>query len=303
MIYRVENLKKRYGNKEVLKGLSFEINKGEIFSILGNNGAGKTTLIKIMSNCLIANSGDVFFKNSNIKSLGNSYFKNIGVVLEGERNTYWYMTGIENIKYFGMLYGLSKSEILTRAEELLAKFNLFDARNEKVAHYSRGMHQKLSIIIGMLHKPEVLFLDEPTLGLDVLSKNILIEEIKTLSKEEKITIILTSHQLDVVEELADRVLLLEQGKIAFLDSIGELKKLHAGGSYKISFFGSVDLTKLDVPINVIEELNNGWSTIEVSDNFKVVMEVSNYLAKNECTIYSINRQGSSLEDIITKIWR
>ncbi|OEF99486.1 hypothetical protein BHF71_08975 [Vulcanibacillus modesticaldus] len=305
MKYSIKNLSKDYKKKNVLKELNFDIQEGEILSILGKNGAGKTTLIKILANLLYPTSGEVYYQGTPLSRLGSSYYDEIGVVLEGSRNIYWYMSAIENIQYFGSLYGLKEKDITIRGNKLLKQFGLFEDRNKKVGQFSRGMQQKLAIIISMIHSPKVLFLDEPTLGLDVISKNTLIEEIKSLSTNDKITIILTSHQLDVVEELSDRILMLNEGTIELFESVADLKKLHGTGSYVIECKGFIDENLLLNKYNDTKiKINKEWVEISVeNDNYDYVSAIASELTKYNCTIDSIKRKGASLEEVIYNKWK
>ena len=179
-MYRVTELRKSYGKKAdlVLKGLSFDVNRGEILGILGVNGVGKTTLIKLLLRALETSGGKIEFIGNDLSKISlRKYYKEVSAVLEGNRNVYWYLTGFQNIEYFGRLKQLEDSEIVEKSEELLKTFDLYDARNQIAGDYSRGMLQKLSIIIAMLGDPEVLFLDEPTLGLDIITKKAVMQSL------------------------------------------------------------------------------------------------------------------------------
>jgi ABC-2 type transport system ATP-binding protein len=248
MILKAENLTKSFknGKKEhiVLNSIDFEVKEREIFSILGSNGAGKTTLIKLMTKLLNPNNGNIYYNGKNIAKIGEKYYKEIGCVLEGNRNTYWFLSALENIFYFGRLYGLKDGYIKKKGYELLEFFELIDDKDKKVGQFSLGMQQKLSIIISLIHQPKILFLDEPTLGLDVVSKLDIIDKLKQLSKNEGVTIILTSHQMDVIEKTADRVLLLKDSKIHFLDTIDKLKSMYSKNKYLLKIEG--DFTKKQI---------------------------------------------------------
>ncbi|MCT4544515.1 MAG: ABC transporter ATP-binding protein [Vallitalea sp.] len=234
MILEIRNLEKKFNNNQVLKNINLNIEEGTVLAVLGKNGSGKTTLIKLLTNILLPCNGDILYKGENIKRLRNKYIEKIGAVLEGNRNVYWYLTGEENIYYFGGLLGLSKNEIKVRGEELLKTFDLYEDRRKKVVHYSRGMQQKLAIIIALLNNPTILFLDEPAIGLDVVSKKIMIDKIKYLSRNLGITIILTTHQLDVVELVADKIVLLENGGIKNSENLKRfMEKYNSELLYKI----------------------------------------------------------------------
>ncbi len=239
-VYSIRNLNKIYrnGKKEnhVIKDLSLDIFRNDSLGILGTNGAGKTTLIKMMIGILAPSSGNIsFLGNGSNYLISNAYKSSIGIVLEGNRNLYWYMTIIENLSYFGSLLNVKKRVVREKAEELLDLFELREAEDRKVAYLSRGMQQKVAIMVSLLNDPSVLFLDEPTLGLDVLSKKTMIETIKLLHAQKNLTLVLTTHQIDVLDALAERVVLLKDGYIKYDSSIEALKKLYAHEHYTVIY--------------------------------------------------------------------
>jgi len=239
-VYTVRNLNKIYHSKEksnhVIRNLKLDIFENDSLGILGANGAGKTTLIKMMIGILASSSGTIAFcGKDNTYLTSNTYKSQIGIVLEGNRNLYWYMTILENLLYFGSLLNVKKAIVLNRTEELLNLFDLQDAKDRKVGYLSRGMQQKVAIMIALLNDPKILFLDEPTLGLDVLSKKTMIEKIKHLHAKKQLTLILTTHQIDVLEALSKRVVLLKDGCIKYDASIEQLKKFHSQDFYTIKY--------------------------------------------------------------------
>ena len=189
MVFVVKGIEKRYNNKTILHKISFEIPENNITLILGKNGAGKTTLIKLMLGMISADKGDILFKGENLSDIGHSYYQNVSAVLESVDNVYPFLTGKQNIEYF---LGLSKQSISYMNDSIQALIDEFDLRNaidEPVGGYSRGMLQKLSLIISLMTNAKVLFLDEPTLGLDFQSSKQLCQKIKQLSTEQDKTII------------------------------------------------------------------------------------------------------------------
>ena len=215
MVFEVKGIEKRYNNKTILHNISFEIPESNITVILGKNGAGKTTLIKLMLGMISADKGDILFKGENLSDIGHSYYKNVSAVLESVDNVYPFLTGKQNIEYF---LGLSKQSIHymnDSIQALIDEFDLRDAIDEPVGGYSRGMLQKLSLIIALMTNAKVLFLDEPTLGLDFQSSKQLCQKIKQLSTEQHKTIILTSHQAEIIELLADYVIVIDDGAVVY----------------------------------------------------------------------------------------
>ena len=215
MVFEVKGIEKRYNNKTILHNISFEIPESNITVILGKNGAGKTTLIKLMLGMISADIGDILYKGENLLDIGHSYYQNVSAVLESVDNVYPFLTGRQNIEYF---IGLSKQSIHymnDNIQVLIDEFELRDAIDEPVGGYSRGMLQKLSLIISLMTNAEVLFLDEPTLGLDFQSSKQLCQKIKQLSTEQHKTIILTSHQAEIIELLADYVIVIDEGAVVY----------------------------------------------------------------------------------------
>jgi ABC-2 type transport system ATP-binding protein len=306
MILEIRNLEKSFNGKQVLKNINFEIEEGTVLAILGKNGSGKTTLIKLLTRILTPCNGNIFYRGKNINDLGTKYIRKIGAVLEGNRNIYWYLTGEENIYYFGGLLNLSRDEISTRGEQLLKTFNLYEDRNRKVVHYSRGMQQKLAIIIALLNNPTILFLDEPAIGLDVISKKIMINKIKYLSKTLGITIILTTHQLDVVELAADNIILLEDGNIKNSESLKRFMDTYKSEFiYKISLDKNISKEELEsffIALHNYEEANNKCSfEVKLSDK-RVLNDFMRFINKQNINLLSLSSSKLTLEDILSSFW-
>ncbi|WP_051251820.1 ABC transporter ATP-binding protein [Psychrilyobacter atlanticus] len=236
-IYRIKNLKKSYRKKEVLKNINLEIKRGEIITVIGKNGAGKSTLLKTMMGLISYDSGSIKFNNKEVLSYGHNLYKDLGVILEGQNNLYSYITAMDNLYYYGGLLGLKKREIKEKGGSLLKELDLYEHRNKKAGDLSTGMKQKLGIGVALLGTPKVLFLDEPTLGLDLISTKELIKKLKGLSKNHNISIILTSHEVSTVDEVSDRIAYLNNGEIEFCAHIDEFKKKFAKSKKVISVKG------------------------------------------------------------------
>ena len=233
---KINNLSKKIYNNKILKNITLEVNSGEIVTILGKNGAGKTTLLNCILKLIKFEKGEILFCNKNIYEYSNKeYFNNISSVLESSENVYYFMTGKENIEYFGGLYGLDKKTVFNNIDYLIDEFDLRESMNKKVAYYSRGMIQKLAIIISMIINIKILILDEPTLGLDIFSKRKMLDSLKKMSKEKGISIILTTHQMDIIEYLNERVIILEQGILKYDGSVKELKNINLKNVYILKY--------------------------------------------------------------------
>ena len=233
---KINNLSKKIYNNKILKNITLEVNSGEIITILGKNGAGKTTLLNCILKLIKFEKGEILFCNKNIYEYSNKeYFNNISAVLESSENVYYFMTGKENIESFGGLYGLDKKTVFNNIDYLIDEFDLRESMNKKVAYYSRGMIQKLAIIISMIINVKILILDEPTLGLDIFSKRKMLDILKKMSKEKGISIILTTHQMDIIEYLNERVIILEQGTLKYDGSVKELKNINLKNVYILKY--------------------------------------------------------------------
>ena len=212
----IKGLKKRFKAKEVLKNLNFSINEGEIVCLLGNNGAGKTTVINCILRMIQADSGSILLDGRDIFTYKNKeYFSKVNALLESSVNVYDYLTGWQNIEYFSGLLNIDSGN--EKIKTYISLFELEEAIHEAVGTYSRGMRQKLALLIALMSSPKLLLLDEPTLGLDIQSKLSVIQILNTIIKTEKIAVLLTSHQMDVVQKLQSRILILKDGVVDEFD--------------------------------------------------------------------------------------
>lgn len=213
----IKNLKKSFKKKEVLRGVNFSVNPGEIVCLLGNNGAGKTTLINCILKMIKPDSGIIELDGKSIFDYKNrAYFSQVGALLETSSNIYDYLTGMQNIEYFAGLMNLDTSS-LKKADRYIDEFKLRSAIHNPAGDYSRGMQQKLALIIALMASPKLLLLDEPTLGLDIESKLSVIDILNNVVKEEQMSVILTTHQMEVVQKLNSRILILKNGIVSGFD--------------------------------------------------------------------------------------
>lgn len=274
---KIDKLNKKYNEKLVLEDVSFEIKQGEIITILGANGSGKTTIINCILKMIKPNAGTILYMGRNIFDIKNrNYFKDISVLLESSSNVYDCLTGMQNIKYFCGLSNLNfkKNE---KINFYIEKFGLANAIHEKVGTYSRGMQQKLALIVALITDPKLLLLDEPTLGLDIASKHLIINILKNMIAEKKISILLTTHQMDVVQKIGGRVLLLKNGKVESFDTINAIAQ--QTDTYKIVYIdthGNTIETEEKLTFNQIYNKYNTYNIQEIKkidiDIEKIVME-------------------------------
>ncbi len=209
---KILDLHKRYPNepKDTLKGLNLCINEGHKYGILGPNGAGKTTMISILCGVLEETSGSVGYWGENIGNQIKRMQREIGYVPQ-DFAIYDDLTPLQNLEYFGSLYDLNKSVIKSRSEELLKVLGLSENKNKQVKFFSGGMKRRVNLAIGLVHSPKVLFLDEPTVGVDIHSKNAIMDYLETLNKNG-LTVIYTSHHLDEAQEFCDYITLIDKGE-------------------------------------------------------------------------------------------
>jgi ABC-2 type transport system ATP-binding protein len=210
--------------KIAVNNLNMELHSGEIIGLLGLNGAGKTTTIKMISTLLEPSSGSITIDGLDTIKDRRKILGNINMIAGGERMLYWRLTGRENLMYFGRLYGLSDKEICIRADGLLEELGLKEAANVPVENYSKGMKQRLQIARGLINDPAYLLMDEPTLGLDAPIARQLRSTVKRLATEAGKGILLTSHYLQEVEELCDRVYVIDKGKLIMCDTPSKIIK-------------------------------------------------------------------------------
>lgn len=220
----VENLVKKYGDFEAVKGISFKVKKGEIFAFLGPNGAGKTTTVHVLTTLLRPTAGRAIVAGHDVVKEPMEVRKKIGIVFQDpsvDRD----LTAYENMLIHGRIYGLSRNELKEKIEMLLKFVELWEFRNRPVKFFSGGMQRRLEIARALLHEPEILFLDEPTIGLDPQTRAHIWEYIKAMKEEHDMTIFLTTHYMDEAEQLADRIAIMDHGKIIAEGTADELEKL------------------------------------------------------------------------------
>ncbi len=218
---------KTYGELVAVDGLNMTVKQGEIFGLLGPNGAGKTTIISMLSTMLKPTNGTAKVNGFDIISEAASVRKSIGIVFQ-EPSVDDELTGLENLQLHAMWYGVPRNVRKNRISEVLAIIGLEDRKKDLVKTYSGGMRRRLELGRGLVHHPRVLFLDEPTLGLDPQTRDMIWQYIADLAKRESITVVLTTHYMEEAERLCDRIAILDGGKIIVLDTIDALERSIGG---------------------------------------------------------------------------
>jgi ABC-2 type transport system ATP-binding protein len=220
---RVQNLVKKFGDFEAVKNISFQVERGEIFAFLGPNGAGKTTTIKMLTTLLKPTSGSVEIDGLNPATSQNEVRKRFGIVFQ-DPSLDSELTAYENMEIHAVLYHVPRAIRIERIERLMKLFELWDRRKDAAKTFSGGMKRRLEIARSMLHTPKIIFLDEPTLGLDPQSRNQLWTHVKHLNETEQVTVFLTTHYMEEADRVAQRIAIIDHGGIVALGSSAELKQ-------------------------------------------------------------------------------
>jgi ABC-2 type transport system ATP-binding protein len=294
------------GKVRAVDGVSFEIRKGEVFGLLGPNGAGKSTLIRMLCTLTRPTSGIATVAGFDIVREANDVRKHIGLVAE-KMIMYNHLTAYENLMLFGKLHSVPKEILGKRIDDLLELVQMSRWRNTRVGDFSTGMRQKINVIRGLIHMPELLFLDEPTLGLDPQSSLEIRELTERLNEEQGITMILTTHYMDEADRLSDRIAMIDRGKIAALDTPAGLKKKVSGSDTVI-----LDVNVYNLTPKIVSEIKSlkcvSQVLTETPNELKIYAKgeeatdnVIDAVRSNEGKIDSIKNVEPTLEDVFLQI--
>jgi len=223
MIIEVKNLKKSFNGIVAVNDISFSVERGEIFAFLGPNGAGKTTTIKMLTTLLEPTSGDIYINGFDSKEKQDEARKSFAIVFQ-DSSLDDELTAYENMEFHGVLYSVSRKILKKRIEELLRFVGLWDRREEFVKNFSGGMKRRLEVARGFIHLPKILFLDEPTLGLDPQTRNHIWDYIIKLNREKKMTIFFTTHYMEEADRISDKVAIIDKGVIVALGNPSNLRE-------------------------------------------------------------------------------
>jgi len=298
----VTNLTKHYGDIVAVDRISFDVKRGEIFGFLGPNGAGKTTTLRLLTGQTKPTSGVGTVAGYDIIHESIKAKEHAGVVPEVS-NIYDEMSAWDNLIFAAQLYGVPRNERDKRAKELLELFGLYERRKDRVGNFSKGMKRRLTIAAALIHKPEMLFLDEPTTGLDVQSSRMIRNLIKELNQRGA-TIFLTTHYIEEADQLCQRVAIINQGKIVALDNPEKLKAtVEEQHVIEISFSPSDNLEDKLRGLNYVSDVSRVGDKFRlyVEDASEVVPLLIDFGRKNNLRIISINTLKPSLEDAFVKI--
>jgi ABC-2 type transport system ATP-binding protein len=275
---------------------------GRVIGLLGPNGAGKTTMIKMACGLILPTAGTIRIHGYDVGRQRAGAVRQIGAVLEGSRNVYWPLTAWQNLMYFGRLKGLRGQEIKPRAERLLTDLGLWDRRNETVGSYSRGMQQKVAIAAALITDPPVLLLDEPTIGLDVEASRTVKDWIAHLAADEGKTIVLTTHQLPIVQELADRIAVIRDGAIIADLPTADLLARFAEDRFEVRVAGQLHGFAGALPAGARAEAGTGVTRVTLRDADQGRLQAFlGELRARDIPLLSVTQARPDLEEIFLRL--
>lgn len=305
-ILEVKNLTKVFQKKDgsthtAVNGISFSLKKGEIFSFLGPNGAGKSTTINMLTTQLSPTKGEAYFQGKSI--LDNPIFarSQLGVVAQ-HNNLDRGLTARENLIYHGIYFGMNKESAVNRADELLEDFGLTNWKNEYVKSFSGGMAQRLKIARAIMHKPQILFLDEPTTGLDPAYREVLWEHVIRLRDENQTTVFLTTHYMEEPERFSDRVAIYSKGEIKAIGTIEELRNLVPSEvivTMQLEHVGDTvikDISALEA-VKEVSQKDEKSIVVYANDKKNILNQLIALVEEKKFALENINLSATSLDDI------
>jgi len=302
-MYSVEtkSLTKLFGDVIAVNDISFSVEKGEIFGFLGPNGAGKSTTIMILTTLLKPTSGQALISGIDVMTNAKQVRENIGYVQQ-ETTVDEYLTGRENLLLQAKLNHIPKDEINNRIDEVLDLIELSEKQNDAVVTYSGGMRKRLDIAGGLLHRPKVLFLDEPTVGLDIQTRRKIWEYIKKIHEEFEMTIFLTTHYMEEADQLCDRIGIIDDGKIQVIDSPENMKKAMGNEVISITLEEGENHDSFLTKLKKIEFVNNinedGFKlTLFASNGTEVIPKIFQISSELDIKIISISLTRPTLDDV------
>ncbi|GMQ57421.1 daunorubicin resistance protein DrrA family ABC transporter ATP-binding protein [Vallitalea sediminicola] len=295
-VIEVNNLVKRYGDLTAVNNISFSVERGSICAILGPNGSGKTTTIKSICNLIIPDEGSIkLFGKDNKKSIDK-----VAALFEGTRNLYWRLTPRENLRYFAGIRGLGGKKIEKKIDELLDGFDLKDKKDTVVNNLSRGMRQKVAIAMTLICDTEIIILDEPTLGLDVKSFMEIKNMLKYIANNMKKTVLLSTHDMNLVEEVCEDIVILNRGKIIAQDTMDNLLDMFKSMTYEINLRDTITEEQKEYLSNLEYEFylmkSGDVLEIDIIDS-KEIYEIIDILKEKNIFIKEIKQKNINFERV------
>lgn len=302
-IVTVKKLEKSYGTKKAVDGIDFVVKKGEILGLLGPNGAGKSTIINILGTILAFDKGEINISGYDLKNDVKSIKHGIGIVPQ-DVAIYEEISAEKNVRFFASLYNINGKQLDERVKEALELVGLYDKKDHKPKTFSGGMKRRLNIACGIAHQPQLIIMDEPTVGIDPQSRNHILESIKVL-KNKGATVIYSTHYMEEVEAISDRIIIMNEGRI-IAEGTKEDLNMKIQNEITYSFV-------IKNPIKLNEMLFNkisGVKRVKISENLLEITnekskdnlnELISVIMKNDCVIESMNRKEASLETIFLEL--
>jgi len=295
----VLDLHKSFGENQAVQGVSFEVTRGEIFSLLGPNGAGKTTTISMMSCLLRPNDGDALIMGHSIRTDAMGVKSVLGVVPQ-DIALYEDLTARENLTFWGKMYGLRGSPLKSRVSEVLDIIGLSDRANERVGKYSGGMKRRVNIGVALLHKPKVIYMDEPTVGIDPQSRRNILDSVVAL-KDQGMTVLYTTHYMEEAQELSDHIAIMDHGRLIASGTNDELVKL-VGGQTRIDLTLNTEAEAVMSTwrsVDGVERVSaeDGLVTLLVADSNLVLPRLFETATQHSARITSVDIREPNLEAV------
>ena len=299
-VIETNKLTRKFNGFTAVDSINLQIRKGELFGLLGPNGAGKTTTLSMLSTIRRPTSGTARVNGFDVNTQQDEVRNSIGIVFQ-DPSLDDELTAYENLDFHAMLYGMPAGQRIERIKEVLELVELSEKRNEQVKRFSGGMKRRLEIARGLIHHPKVLFLDEPTLGLDPQTRRNIWDHIREMNKSEDVTVVITTHYMEEADSLCDRVAVIDQGKIIALDSPDKLK--HSLGGDIISLEADAGLLPHLKKIKNIKKIKrmNGEMSISAQDAEHVIPAIFEIAQKNKIEIHSISLRHPTLEDVFLQL--
>ena len=300
-ILTTNNLYKRYGDFVAVNGVSFEIGRGEIFSLLGPNGAGKSTTIGMLSGLLAPSEGDATIAGHSITNNPAGVKAAIGYVPQ-DLALYGELNARQNLNFWGAMYGMGGQALKQRVEEVLAQVELTDRAKDRVKTYSGGMKRRLNIAVGLLHKPQLVFMDEPTVGIDPQSRRRILDMVKEL-QTEGMTVLYTTHYMEEAEELSDRVGIIDHGKLIAIGTQSELRKMVGEmDTLRLHFGESAPIGRLATAMAAVDGVASALPAeqeviVTVPDSAEILPTLLHIASNHDQRIRSIDIEEPNLEAV------
>lgn len=297
VILRINQLHKSVGKKQILSNITFDVHEGELFGLLGPNGSGKTTIIRSVLGLVKKSSGKIFINHHDLDKNFKEAIRSVGAIVENPE-FYDYLTGFQNLKIFSLMYEKVPVE---RIDEVVDLVHLGENIHRKVGTYSLGMRQRLGIAQALLHHPKLLLLDEPTNGLDPSGINELRGHLRTISKKEKVAIVIATHLLKEIEDICDRVAIIQNGELVY---VNDVKKDQSDLQSHVNFEVDDHTKAYEVIQNAGFQLTRDTiddSLLKVNATKQKIPEINRLLVQNDISVFEIKVSSKSLEEAFLEI--